>query len=251
MIFHANTCAIFCALFGLSTHTHAQQSACLSRQEIEILSSQEGIYFGELHGSREIPSLMDCITRTLAEAVKGRQQRVLFSLEIPQPALREDSQFWSGRDGRSSIAANRLISDLSKLPAEAGIDIAGHAPILGTFEDQNDYERSIAELLDKTPKDKFLIALGGNFHAAKSNIFNDSGLEPAGSRLKRKVLHVAIVNSEASTAWFCMSSICQEQPVDPSKSAGGRPPGLYASPISSFDYIYVIKKFTTSPPKEN
>ncbi len=249
MTFHKYIYAIFFALIGSTTHSYAQTSECLSQKEIEILSSQEGIYLGELHGSQEVPELINCIARTIAPAIEGRQQRVLLSLEVPQSALQEDSSFWGGKDGRSSMAASRLIADLTKLHPKAGIDIAGHAPVLDTFEDQNIYERAIAELLDSTPKDKFLIALGGNFHAAKSNIFNNSDLEPAGSRLKRRVLHVAIVNSEASTAWFCMNDACKEHTIAPSKSAGGRPPGLYISPISSFDYIYVLKKFTASPPK--
>ncbi len=221
---------------------------CPSGESLAPLLERDGIFLGELHGSVEVPALMECLTRTLLAEAGGR--RLTVALEVPRDALDEAHPFWRGQDGRASQAMVGLLRALKTLQAQQRLDLIGFAP-LEAYPDQADYEAAMARELDRTPPESFLIALAGNFHASGGDagfIAPTTGLRPAGALLQRRMAHVLVAYREASESWFCRGSDCKVHALKPARSAAGKAPGLHVLGDHGYDHVFVLPRQTASPP---
>lgn len=226
----------------------ARADDCPTAAALAPLLQTDGIFLGELHGSVEVPALVDCLARTLATELAG-QRRVTVALEIPQEALDESHAFWRGTDGRASQAMVALLRSMKALQAQGRIELIGFQPTT-YYPAQANYEAAMARLLEATPAPHFLVALAGNFHAAGPESAPPTGerLQPAGALMKRPMAHVLVVNREPSASWHCVGGLCAAHPIRPASLAAGKSTGLHPQREGGYDWIFVLDRLHASPP---
>jgi hypothetical protein len=226
----------------------ARADDCPTPAALAPVLQTDGLFLGELHGSVEVPALVDCLARALSAELAGRR-RVTVALEVPPDALDEAHPFWRGQDGRSSQAMMALLQSLKALQAQGRIELIGFQPTI-YYPAQADYEAAMARLLDATPSHHFLLALAGNFHAAGPDADSPTArtLQPAGALMKRPMAHVLVVNREPSASWHCVGDLCAAHPIRPATLASGQSPGLHPLRQGGYDGIFVLERLSASPP---
>lgn len=244
------TLALLCAA-GDAAHA-ASASDCPPAAALTPLLQTDGLFLGELHGSVEVPALVDCLARTLSAELKGRR-RVTVALEVPPDALDPAHAFWRGQDGRASQAMVALLRSLSAQQAQGQIDLVGFQPTT-YYAAQADYEAAMARLLDATPASHYLLALAGNFHATGPASRHESDspapgqLIPAGALMRRPMAHVLVVNREPSASWHCVGDLCAAHAIRPVPLAAGQPTGLHPLRQGGYDWVFVLDRLSASPP---
>lgn len=226
----------------------ARADDCPTPAALAPVLQTDGLFLGELHGSVEVPALVDCLARALSTELAGRR-RVTVALEVPPDALDETHPFWRGQDGRSSRAMVALLRSLTALRAQGRIELIGFQPV-EHYPAQADYEAAMARLLDATPPSDYLLALAGNFHAAGPDAGSPTArtLQPAGALMKRPMAHVLVVNREPSASWHCVGDLCAVHPIRPATLASGQSPGLHPLSQGGYDGIFVLERMSASPP---
>lgn len=228
---------------------HADTANCPPREALAPLLDAQGIFLGELHGSAEIPALVECLARSLLDELAGR--RLTVALEIPPDALDDAHPFWRGQDGRASQAMRALLHAMKTLQSQGRLDLIGFAPT-EYYPDQAGYEAAMARALDATPQSHFLLALAGNFHArgrgTEGVADRQPALVPAGALLKRRMRHVLVTYREASESWLCLGGKCAVHALEPSPSAAGKTPGLHPLGAHGYEQVLVLPRQTASPP---
>ncbi|MDL5032927.1 hypothetical protein QRD43_13510 [Pelomonas sp. APW6] len=229
----------------------ARADDCPTPAALAPLLQTDGIFLGELHGSVEVPALVDCLARTLSAELAGRR-RVTVALEVPPDALDDAHPFWRGQDGRASQAMVALLRSLAAQQARQQIELIGFVPP-EDYPDQADYEVAMARRLDAVPAGHFLLVLAGNFHASRPPPGRPGmgwNLVPAGAHVKRRMAHVLAAYGQASTSWFCMGSRCGAHDLRPSSYAADQAPGLHPLGRDGCDHVFVLPRLSASPPAQ-
>lgn len=235
-------------LLGL-TAGPARADDCPTPAALAPLLQTDGIFLGELHGSVEVPALVDCLARTLSTELAGRR-RLTVALEVPPDALDDAHPFWRGQDGRASQAMVALLRSLNAQHAHQQIELIGFAPP-EDYPDQADYEVAMARRLDAVPAGQFLLVLAGNFHASRPPPGRPGmgwDLVPAGAHVQRRMAHVLAAYGQASTSWFCMGNDCGVHALSPSSYAAGKALGLHPLGRDGYDHVFVLPRLSASPP---
>lgn len=227
----------------------ARADDCPAPAALAPVLQTDGVFLGELHGSVEVPALVDCLARTLSAELAGRRPLTV-ALEVPPDALDEAHPFWHGQDGRSSQAMVALLRSLKALWAQGRIELIGFQPA-EDYPNQADYEIAMARRLDAVPAGHFLVVLAGNFHASRPPPGRPGmgwDLVPAGAHVQRRMAHVLAAYSQASSSWFCMGSSCGVHELKPWPYAAGRTPGLHPLGQDGYEHVYVLPRLSASPP---
>lgn len=237
--------AALCAVPG-----RASAADCPGREALAPLLKTDGIFLGELHGSAEVPALVECLARRLAdELLDGRPLWV--ALELQPAALEESGTSWQPRlqDGRTSQAMLKLVRVLRSLQAQGRLTVTGFVPTAEPIG-AADYEQALARELDRAPADAFVLALAGNVHARKSKgtaRFSLQAVAPAGSLLQRRMTHVLIDHRQDSQAWVCMPG-CGPHSLSSDPQTRNRPLGLQPLDDDDYDYLLLLDRLSASPP---
>lgn len=247
----------------------AQLQPCPELQGIERLVYAEKarfIFFGELHGTAEIPELFgDAVCHlsagrpvTVAFEMSSRhQESVKMYLESQgapadvEALLKSDIWNPSWVDGRSSKAMLALMERLRKMRSDgARLDVALFQPSGSARLHQDYYELSmaynLARLADQAP-DNLIAVLVGSVHAAKAPSALTRDLTPAASHLpKEDVISLRFENGGGS-AWNCRASGCGPSSLPVTRPTPRRVTVLTSS-ADAFDGTFSVGAPTTASP---
>lgn len=233
-------------------------AACPEDAGFQKLASFEHLYIGEVHGTEEVPQLVECLVH---RAIATRPASLAVSLEMPEEEARQpDSLFWKNRDGRASQAMWRLHQWLLTQEAAGALKLHHHQPTTH-YPDQADYEKAGGQALNALMRQHArVIVLGGNFHSRKEAMSWMPGIRPMGAYVGEGTVHVDLHPLEGGTAWTCSSQALAGSTPPPPTCAARALPALPAGPARSgelidgkpagHDYLYVMKSFTASPPHQ-
>jgi len=228
------------------------------------------LILGELHGTREVPSL---VGRLVCQAV-GLGAPVRLGLELPAaeqkrldgylasnggPAAREAllaGEFWHQpfQSGKGSAAMMELIEQVRRL-AQAEEDVR-----LFCFDSPPpDRERRLADNLVKARAEwprATVIVLTGNVHSRTTKgVPWDADYEPMGLHLVRAGTRLTSLNvsSSGGTAWFCTGNTAAECGEKPSRAEADRGSEAFvelaAEPRTDGHHgIYYVGAVSASPP---
>lgn len=223
---------------------------CLARDALAPLLASDGLFLGELHGTAEIPALVECLARRLADELAG-QRTLHVALELPAAAVTGNDAFWRPRlqDGRYSKAMWQLVHQLQALQAQDRITVTGFVPD-DAPADAASYEEALARELDRIPASTFLLALAGNSHVRRTQQVGAAGAAStvsAGSLIQRRMRHVLIEHRLPSTAWVCMPD-CGPHALKSAPDMQQRLPGWLPSDVEGFDQMLLLERLAASPP---
>ncbi|MBB2484276.1 hypothetical protein H5407_03445 [Mitsuaria sp. WAJ17] len=237
--------AALCAL-----PVRAATTDCPGREALAPLLKADGLFLGEIHGSVEVPTLVECLAGRLADEFAGRRP-LWVALELQPAALEASDPAWRKgfQDGRTSQAMLQLIRALKSLQSQGRLTLAGFVPA-DPPPGAAAYERAMARELDRAPAEAFVLALAGNVHARKSPgaaRFSAQAAAPAGSLLQRRMTHMLIGHRLPSQAWICAPT-CGPLPLGPSPEARDRAAGLHVLDDADYDYLLLLDRLSASPP---
>ncbi len=232
----------------------------LSRPYLQFL------LLGEVHGTREGPQLFfDVVCNAarsgrpvavaLEDSVDEQGSLDRFMTSRGDAAAREaflNPEFWGDplQDGRTSAAYFELHLALRAMLARGAI--LSVTAVQPGENDNGDYEQTMAAHIQaigtRHPR-ALVIALLGNFHAAKARMSFNAGVMPAGSYLHAASVVSLTIADFGGTAWTCASATdCAAHRIGPStdKSRGAI---LQALPDGGYDgMISTGMAATASPP---
>lgn len=243
---------LFVSLLGLAGPVAA---ACPDDAGFKKLTSFDRLYLGEMHGTEEVPQLMQCLVQS---AIAARPASLAVSLEMPEEARQPDSGFWRNRDGRASQAMWRLHQWLLAQEAAGVLKLDHHQPTQH-YPDQADYEKAGGQALNALMRRHArVIVLGGNFHSRREATSWMPAMAPMGSFVGEGTVHVDLLAVEGGTAWVCSSTApagsapppptCGAKPLFKPPSGETRAGDLIDGKPAGHDHIYLMKSFTASPP---
>lgn len=189
--------------------------------------------------------------RCLVTAALERKGEPLFvSLEQQTNARDLQGDAWRGQDGRGSSAMWGLTRFLLAQEKQGRLTLHQHVPT--EFDNPFDpaaYERRMGSPLRELAKRGLLIALSGNAHSRKEPMPLPSPYDPAGMYAGAELLHVDIESASGGTSWSCMAGVCGVK-----EFAGNTPFKQAANTLMDgkgfgHDFVYVLPRFTASPPK--
>ncbi|WP_269631571.1 hypothetical protein [Pelomonas sp. BJYL3] len=223
---------------------------CPGPEALAPLLKTDGLFLGEIHGSVEVPALVECLAGRLADEFAGRRP-LWVALELQPAALEAPDPVWRTgfQDGRTSQAMLQLVRTLQSLQSQGRLTLAGFVPV-DPPQDAADYERALARELDRAPAGAFVLALAGNLHARKSpggTRFSVQTVAPAGSLLQRRMTHVLIGHRLPSQAWICTPA-CGPLALGPSPEARDRAAGLHVLDNADYDHLLLLDRLSASPP---
>jgi hypothetical protein len=246
---------------------------CQARQSApEPLLESRVVIFGEVHGTREIPSAVVSFVCQKLE----RGQSVSLVLEISADEqdrinafLRSNGGpadterlvagiFWtrplvagkSNQDGRASIAMFELLEAARQMSLKTNRlrVIAGTAYKAG--QDPDDMlATAISTSLSSSPTEN-VVALMGGVHASmeKGTPWNPQ-FEGVGYRLRELRPVVIHIQHFGGSAWACASEGCRESKLWSDPTVANLPLGFGPPQRSGFNWSLVLGRVTASPPK--
>ena len=111
----------------------AKANAVCDGDILKYVTGGRDIYFGELHGSNEVPELLKCL---IDERIKhSPEKKFSVALELNSLALNPKSDVWFGTDGRHSKAMWELVQHLMNLQKEDKIKIYMFNDLLSSNDD--------------------------------------------------------------------------------------------------------------------
>lgn len=237
--------AALCAL-----PVRAAAGDCPDPKTLAPLLLADGVFLGEIHGSVEVPALVECLAGSLADEFAGRRP-LWVALELQPAALEASDPAWRQgfQDGRTSQAMRQLIKALKSLQSQGRLSLSGFVPT-NPPSDAADYERAMARELDKAPAGAFVLALSGNVHARKSKgaaKYSVQAVAPAGSLRQRRMAHVLIGHRLPSQAWICTPA-WGPQALAPTPEARSLAAGLHVLDDADYDYLLLLERLSASPP---
>jgi hypothetical protein len=244
--------SLFALLLGLAGPAVA---ACPDDEGFKKLASFERVYLGEMHGTEEVPQLVQCLVQS---AIAAKPASLAVSLEMPEDARQPDSWQWKSQDGRASQAMWRLHQWLQAQEAAGVLKLHHHQPT-GSYPDQADYEKaagfSLNALMRQTAR---VIVLSGAFHSRREPLAWMPNMRPMGTYVGEGTVHVDVRALEGGTAWSCTSRSTGNAPPPPMTCAVQTEPAFsqadaHAGDLidgrqAGHDYIYLLKAITASPP---
>lgn len=210
------------------------------------LLAGDGIYFGETHGTREMPELFMCFVR---RALTQSGKPIVVSLELPDASSPLWSMDWEHpTDGRTSQAMAKLVSDLRKLEQiNRRVTIAYQVgcPTDGIPDDPSAFDnRCIADKIRASMAKGFVVAYSGNNHAARVAV----PIKTSAAELPTSIKTVEIIFTDDGSAWGTYNgSEPGVSPVQGRNDLSGTS-GFIPGKSPGFDYAYVIKTVTASLP---
>lgn len=230
----------------------AKVPACPDGQGFRSLATAEHLYLGELHGTEEVPALVQCLVKAALD--RGARSLVV-SLELPNPDRPEGKNYWrTNRDGKSSRAMWRLFRWLRVQETEGRLSIHyqyDNSPWAG----QAAYEQRVGEELKALIASGHpLIAYGGNFHSRRDILSETPEIVPTGAIVGPAILHVDVAAAHGGQAWNCRRSaapkvVCAAHEIPPFPAFGAQPGELIDGATAGHDRIYLFGRFTASAPQ--
>ena len=237
-----------------TSYATEQASACDSSRLATAIARLGDVYLGELHGTNEVPLLVEQVVRVRLSEYDERP--VIVSLELPARALDTRSGFWSGRDGRASEAMARLVRFLAELeqahPGEVRLHFQQSPPAEGAVPVDGS-ERGTGLRLAALAGEGVVIALGGNHHSRKANLDGMSG-ESAGMVAGDNVLGVAVMPARGGTGWMCFGADdCgpKQIPAFPKPPQETEHDCLFNGESVVHDHLALLERFSVSPPERD
>jgi len=207
----------------------------------------QDLYLGESHGTVEIPMLFRCL---VIAAVERKGEPLIISLE-QQPNARDlQSDAWRGQDGRASAAMWELTKFLLEQEKQGRLTLHHHAPTV--FDNPFDpaaYEKRMGTPMLELAKRGLLLALSGNAHSRKDPLPMPSPYQPAGMFAGPDVMHIDIESAGGGSAWVCIAGGCGARQLSKNSPFTGTPNMLMDGKDFGHDFVYLLSKFTASPPK--
>lgn len=224
---------------------------CNAKPLVDFIRSGEDVYLGELHGTVEIPQLLQCLVNV---AIKTkRKDRIIVSLELRNEARNLKSDFWRGTDGRSSEAMWSLMKNLLVLEKQGEIQLHFQRDELNisSMGNQNKIEKLMGQAMAKLAIKGQLIALSGNYHSNKEPPFYDVDFTPTGMFVGENVIHIYVLPmSHNSEAWGCVNNRkCGAFQYSKMTIPNAVVDELLNGDELNHDYIFFMNKTTASPPK--
>lgn len=222
-------------------HSHPDMP-CQAMADLRPLVDLGSIYFGEIHGTKEIPELIRCLVD--AEVAKGVHPLTV-SLELPAFARDLTHPFWAGMDGRASQAMMSLVAHLEELEQQG--KIALDFQLTGQENGDEEMNRQVGLHLRSLSEAGQVIALGGNIHSQRTQMLIPSlPFKPAGSYMGERIKSIMLDPVKGGTAWYCAAK-CGAHRVE-SSSVESRVGVLVNGHAKGHDFIYTIDTVTASPP---
>ncbi|MEH6488975.1 hypothetical protein [Hyphomonas oceanitis] len=255
--------AVFC-VSACAQGAASPTAQCAPYSELLALEqSYSGVYLGELHGTLNSPDILKCFM----DARRVSQRHLVLSLEgsgsiLTDPEV-EASYRQNGAKGMGVLTPPvwALVQRAASDPSLAGVAFQENGSMKATKPleewDTADYEAAmqfretdIADgILAVLAPDTFVVALGGNLHAARVTR-NPAIKSPAGSQMPASVATVFLVSSEGGSAHYCTDEGCQEWDVAP-QDYGFKPnERLRSGEAYGYDYIFDVGPLKTIPAPE-
>lgn len=258
-------------LVAFSSHVsiaHAQAGICPSVPGVErltALTKTRFVFFGEIHGTREIPALFGDVI-----CFVSHERPVIVALEWPanksaafQTYLLSDgsqkdwetfkasSRWLEFLDGRSSEAMRDLLERLRQMRSRGyQIKIETFQPHGPAVSDHSYYElamaTNIASISARHP-DRLVLILVGRLHAGKAPLMNKNGRWPAAMHLPHNEVVSLMFHESSGTAWNCQQTGCGpvEWPDGTPSQRGIR----FVASAPGFDGVFSIgSTMSASPP---
>ncbi len=215
-------------------------------------ASRRLVIVGEIHGSNEVPALVDALVKRVART--ARPVRLGLEMQASEQASMEmylhssgsatdraqllRRPFWSMRDGRSSRAMLRLIDSVRALRGSgADLDIFAMEPDYGdkaaiahaggfTVVKEAGMAQAIRHAMDGAKPPPLVIALMGNFHAryGKNSPAGSAQTPSVTERLADVAPYVVLPFARQSDTWNCQSDGCKVHSFASSHGPKGRLP---------------------------
>src|SRR5690606_1947925 len=215
--------------------------ACAPQAAMDRLLSFEDIYFGEVHGTNEVPAFLLCFLDTLSTET---HEPIVVSLELPGEALDPASSFWNDAkqaDGRSSRAMFQLLRELAHRQ-EAGL-LSLH------FQRPRQHPEEVGTALRNLAPNRRVIALAGNIHSSRARWVGLPVTETAGMFAGEHFTHVMLASAHGGKVWACLAN-CGVHSVAAEPEADTLRGTLVDGVEVGHDYIFflAVDGFTASPP---
>jgi hypothetical protein len=201
----------------------------MNKDEIkECLADKDVIVIGEIHGTKEVPAFILQLTKLMVE----QNHAVTVALEINKDLQDEmdyykknhdgaplfKSDYFKVKDGRTSIAMAKLITELQSMN---GVEILCFD--IESTESESANRDSLMAINLTVASTKKMIVLTGNLHANlnggfhrsdfKSAMYHFQKMQRLGSRLLSLNTHFA-----SGTVWNCMKDGCRERVIHPEEA---------------------------------
>ncbi len=175
----------------------AKELFCQIRDKIR---DKQIIFFGEIHGTREIPMILTEFFKIFSqeedfdlavEIPKNHQEKITNFLRLRQEEILNEISFFQPQknsDGRNSLEYLHLIKALAEINRQKQVPINVLCIDLSfedKFESQNEREEGMASnILDVWKKEKKMFVILGNIHASKKEFaFCEKIIYPVAYRL--------------------------------------------------------------------
>jgi len=223
------------------------ETACSRTPLHTFMERGQDLYLGETHGTVEIPALMRCL---VVAALERKGEKLIVSLE-QQPAARDlQSAAWRGQDGRGSEAMWELTRFLLEQEKLGRLTFHQHVPTV--FDNPHDpaaYERRMGAPLRELAGQGLLLVLSGNAHSRKAPLPMPSPYDPAGMYAGPGIMHIDVESAGGGSAWSCRSQGCGVNELPTGSPFNGIPNTLMDGKDFGHDFVYLLPRFTPSPPK--
>ncbi len=170
----------------------AKELFCQIRDKIR---DKQIIFFGEIHGTREIPMILTEFFKIFSqeedfdlavEIPKTYQEKITDFLRLRKEEILNEISFFQHQknsDGRNSLEYLQLIKALSEINRQKQVSInvlCIDLSVENKFESQNEREEGMANnILNLWKKEKKLFVILGNIHASKKEfIFDEKMIRP-------------------------------------------------------------------------
>jgi hypothetical protein len=183
-------------------------------------------------------------------ALERKGQTLFVSLE-QQPNARDlQGDAWRGQDGRGSAAMWELTKFLLEQEKLGRLTLHQHVPT--EFDNPFDpaaYERRMGSPLRELARRGLLIALSGNAHSRTERLPMPSPYDPAGMYAGADLIHVDIESASGGTSWSCMGGACGVKEFAANTPFNHAANTLMDGKGFGHDFVYLLPRFTASPPK--
>lgn len=202
------------------------------------------ISVGEVHGVKEVPTMVGNLVCQLAkrgkpvvigvEVTSGAQADIATFLASPGAASDRaamlGNKFWTGKDGRASVAMVALIDHVRAMRAGRldvdvlAFDVDWSSGVRDSRTRDEVMADNIADSIRRHPNKTFVL-LSGNYHASKQEVFgHDAAFRSMAYRLNQR-FPVSTFNAdfEKGTAWNCRGATAASMRCEAWPTSGTAP----------------------------
>ncbi len=221
---------------------------CPADKQLHQLLVFDDLFIGGIHGTREIPLLVQCL---VDKALKESNENLIVSLELDESASDLHSPLWQDdtalmtEDGRSSRAMYALMQYL--ITREATGQLGLHFQYGRKGSSRPNSARATGRELETLSGNARVIVLAGNYQSMKTTPpgYFDY-LETEGMYAGNRFTHINIRSLNPGTFWSCTGNCGISTYNPPGHSA---PVGQLADGADiGHDYVFYLESFTASEP---